>query len=99
MVAISLCLLLGPFVAMGLYDLSRRRGQGLTPAFMDSLTCWKQHLPSMGMLVGVMLLWASLVALLVGFSVALPMAVGLSVVGPLLGHASWHAYRDSVRWL
>lgn len=190
MVAVSACLLLGPFAAMALYDSSRRREQGLASDFMGSLTCWKQHLPSMGMLAGVllvlaliwgraslvvtalffntimpsdfdvmeaalnadnwafviaytivggafatlvfslsvvsvpmildrdtdavtaaitslevvgknsaaMLLWTLLIALLVGVSLMLPMAVGLAVVGPLLGHASWHAYRDSVRW-
>jgi uncharacterized membrane protein len=190
MMAISICLLLGPFVAMGLYDTSLRREKGLALDFLGSLTCWKKHLRSMGMLAGVllvleliwgrasllvtaltfnavmpsdfdvigaafnasnwefllafstvgvafaalvfslavvsvpmildrdtdaitaamtsmqvvgkntgaMLLWAALIALLVGASVLLPMAVGLAVVGPLLGHASWHAYRDSVRW-
>jgi uncharacterized membrane protein len=188
MLAVSVCLLFGPFVAMGLYDSSRRREQGLAPDFMGSLTCWKQHLRSMGVLAGVllvlallwgraslvvtalffntimpsdfdvmeaalnadnwefviayavvggafaalvfslavvsvpmildrdtdaitaaitsmeamgkntavMLLWAALIAFLVGVSVLLPMAVGLAVVGPLLGHATWHAYRDSV---
>jgi uncharacterized membrane protein len=190
MMAISVCLLLGPFVAMGLYDASLRREKGLALDFMGSLTCWKKHLRSMGMLVGVllvleliwgrasllvtalffnavmpsdfdvigaafdasnwefllaftivgvtfaalafslavvsvpmildrnmdaitaamtslqvvgkntgvMLLWAALISVSVGVSVLLPMAVGLVVVGPLLGHASWHAYRDSVRW-
>ena len=190
MMAISACLLPGPFVAMGLYDLSRRRQQGLAPDFLGSLTCWKPHLRSMGMLVGVllvlallwgraslivtalffntimpsdfdvmeaalnadnwefvvayavvagafaalvfslavvsvpmildrdtdaitagitsmdvvgknlgvMLLWALLIVLMLGVSVMLPMAVGLALVGPLLGHASWHAYRNSVRW-
>jgi uncharacterized membrane protein len=47
----------------------------------------------------VMLLWAALLALLVTLSLLLPLAVGLVVAGPLLGHASWHAYRGSVRWL
>jgi len=183
------CLLLGPFVAMGLNDLSRRNEQGIAQDFMGSLTCWKLHLSSMGILVvvllvlsliwgrvslvvtalffnttipsdfdvmdaaldagnwefiatyttvggafaalifsllvvsipmildrdtdaitaaitsfqvvgnntAVMLLWAVLIGLLVLVSVLIPYAVGMAVVGPLLGHASWHAYRDSVR--
>jgi uncharacterized membrane protein len=33
------------------------------------------------------------------FVALLPWGAGLIVVGPLLGHASWHAYRGSVRWL
>ncbi len=44
---------------------------------------------------GPMLLWALLIGLLMllGFGTAL---LGLAVVLPLLGHASWHAYRDTV---
>jgi uncharacterized membrane protein len=44
---------------------------------------------------GVMLLWAWIVAVVVavGFATAL---VGLAVAFPLLGHATWHAYRDLV---
>ena len=28
----------------------------------------------------------------------LPWGAGLLLVGPVLGHASWHAYRGAVRW-
>lgn len=45
---------------------------------------------------GVMLLWAFLIValVLVGFATAY---VGLAVVLPLIGHATWHAYRETVK--
>jgi uncharacterized membrane protein len=48
---------------------------------------------------GVMLLWGALIVALVTGALLLPWALGLVLVGPLLGHATWHAYRGSVRWL
>ena len=44
---------------------------------------------------GVMLLWGVLITLLVVVAM-LPGFLGLLVVGPVLGHASWHAYRAAV---
>lgn len=189
MTLVSGCLLVGPFLGMGLYDTSRRIASGLPPSFGDSLTCWDKHMGSMGMLVLVVMLlevlWgrASLVVfavffdtgmpstagvldavfnprnwtfvavyLLVGgvfatlvfcsMAVSLPMILdrdtdaitaalasfrvvfentavmlfwaaivvgltllalwpwgtGLVLLGPWLGHATWHAYRDAVGW-
>jgi uncharacterized membrane protein len=46
----------------------------------------------------VMLLWGALIATLIGLSLVLPWCVGLLLTGPLLGHASWHAYRGAVEW-
>jgi uncharacterized membrane protein len=43
----------------------------------------------------VMAWWALLIALLVGAAL-LPWFLGLLVVGPVVGHASWHAYRAAV---
>lgn len=44
---------------------------------------------------GVMLLWAAIivVAVLIGFATAF---IGLAVLLPLIGHATWHGYRETI---
>jgi len=44
---------------------------------------------------GVMLFWGALITVLVVLAL-LPWFAGLLVVGPVIGHASWHAYRAAV---
>jgi uncharacterized membrane protein len=44
---------------------------------------------------GVMFFWALLIALIVGAAL-LPWFAGLLITGPVIGHASWHAYRQAV---
>ena len=46
----------------------------------------------------VMLLWGLLVTSLVAVALV-PYGAGLLLIGPWLGHASWHAYKSAVRWL
>jgi uncharacterized membrane protein len=184
------CLLLGPFLALGLYDVSRSHDQGVPPRLLASLVCWKPHVRSMGMLVlvlmvlellwgraslvvfavffntgmpstlgvvqaifnpenleflvaytlvggafatlvfaisvvsipmildrdtdaisasitslevvfanpAVMLVWGATLTTLIVVSLLLPCGLGLLLIGPLLGHASWHAYRGAVHW-
>lgn len=91
--AISGCLLVGPFLALGLYDVSLRKERGEVTTLRNSLFCWRSHVPTMGMLVMVMivleLLWgrASLVVFAVFFNTGLPSTA--SVLEAVFNPQNW----------
>ena len=65
------------------------RNESAATAIRTSLRATLTDLPAM-------VVWAALIALLVGFGFA-TFLIGMIVVFPLLGHATWHAYADLVR--
>lgn len=61
----------------------------------DAITAAIASVRALFMNPGAMFVWAGLIALLGGLGLVTFLA-GMLVVGPLLGHATWHAYRDLV---
>ena len=61
----------------------------------DTKTAILTSIKAVRMNPGAMALWAVLIAVLTaaGFATFL---IGLAIVLPLLGHATWHAYKDLV---
>jgi uncharacterized membrane protein len=62
---------------------------------VDAVTAMATSVRAASLNKGPMLLWAALIAgyMLIGF---VTLFVGLIVIFPLLGHATWHAFRDLV---
>jgi uncharacterized membrane protein len=67
-----------------------RRSANLFEAIATSVTAVRLNIRPM-------VLWASLIVILVALAMV-PVLLGLVVVLPVVAHASWHAYRDIVRF-
>ncbi len=61
----------------------------------DTITAVITSFRALGRNFPAMLLWAALIVLLIGIGFA-TLYVGLIVAVPLVGHATWHAYREVV---
>lgn len=59
---------------------------------VDAISAGLASLRLVSTQTGVMLLWGALITLAIVMAM-LPGFLGLVVVGPVIGHASWHAYR------
>lgn len=66
--AVSAFMLVAPFLAAGLYEISRRQGEGMATTFRDSLGCWTRNGGSMALfglvLALVAIAWERLSAIL-----------------------------------
>jgi len=65
------------------------RGAGAGQAMAASVSAAFSNIPAM-------VVWSGLILLLTVIGYA-PLLFGLLIIGPLLGHATWHAYRDMIR--
>ena len=65
------------------------RGLGAVDAIMTSVRATLKNIPAM-------LVWSALIVVLTALGFVTLLA-GMIIVAPLLGHATWHAYRDLVR--
>ncbi|MEQ8747466.1 DUF2189 domain-containing protein [Pyruvatibacter sp.] len=62
---------------------------------IDAVTAVLTSIKAVQLNLGPMLLWAWLVLILTAFGIA-TLFVGLIITFPLVGHATWHAYKDVI---
>jgi uncharacterized membrane protein len=88
-------LIVGAIFALLIYSVSVVSMPMILHRRTDSITAGLTSLRLVLTQTPVMLFWGLIITLLVAAAM-LPWFMGLLVVGPVLGHASWHAYRATV---
>lgn len=89
-------LALGACLAAGVFALSVVTLPLLMDRRVDLITAILTSLRVVGSNPAAMLVWAGIIALLGGVGIASSL-YAFVLIFPLLGHATWHAYRDLVR--
>jgi len=87
--------IIGALLAFAAFAISAISVPMLMHRDVDAITAIVTSVRAVVSYPGPMLLWAWLVALFTAFGIA-TLFIGLIVVFPLLGHATWHAYREIV---
>lgn len=86
-------LLLGGVLALAVFSISVIALPLLLDRPLDPVSAGAASLSATRSNPAAMVLWAALIVLLIGAGIATAF-IGLIVTVPLLGHASWHAYRE-----
>lgn len=93
---VAVWVLTGFVIAATVFALSAFAVPMLLDREVDFATAMMTSLKAVTANLGAMVVWAALIVVLTLFGMATYM-LGLIVVMPVLGHATWHAYREVVR--
>ena len=86
----------GAFLAAVAFILSAVSAPMIFDRAVDTKTAISTSIKAVAANPAAMVVWAALIAVLTAIGFA-SLMLGLVIVLPLLGHATWHAYRDLVR--
>ena len=92
----DLYVVVGAVLAIVVFSLSAIAIPMVLDRDTDTITAAMTSLRAVQTNFDTMMLWALLIVVLVGIGFA-TMMIGMAVLLPLVGHATWHAYRDVVR--
>lgn len=85
----------GAIFALVAFALSAVAAPMLFDRAVDTKTAMLTSLKALGVNPAAMLIWAAMIAVLTAIGFAL-FLLGLVIIVPVLGHATWHAYRDLI---